>query len=148
MILFIRNVPRTLTRRELQNAVQEVLNPRIRLPFFRVLAVSKAQFLAIYDKDTGSTERHGLVTVHLGGKGHARLRKLRHVRLHGKLCPVRPYIKRRVQRERRRFGEEALDSAYEEATHDRRRPNIEIEIERQPYVQGLNIGSRLERNQA
>ena len=139
MILFIRNVPRTLTRRELQNAVQEVLNPRIRLPFFRVLAVSKAQFLAIYDKDTGSTERHGLVTVHLGGKGHARLRKLRYVSLHGKLRPVRPYVKRKAQSDPGGLGETVSDSGYRDPTHDRRRRNVEIEIERQPYVQGLNM---------
>ena len=148
MVLFIRNVPRSLSRKELQNAVQEALMPRIRLPFFPVFAVTRTQFLAIRDKHTGSTERHGLVTVHLGKKAEARLRKLRYVSLHGKLRPVRPYVKRKAQSDPGGLGETVSDSGYRDPTHDRRRRNVEIEIERQPYVQGLNMASTLERNRA
>ena len=145
MILFIRNVPRNLSRRELRDVVQEALKPRIRLPFYRVPMVTKAEFLMVHDKDTGATERHGLVTVQSGSKADAALKKLRHLRLNGQMCAVRPYVKRRVQDDLRFQGEGASESASDRQAHDRRRPNLKVEIERQPYVHGLNVGTKYER---
>ncbi len=125
MILFVRDVPKNLSRKELKMGVQEALKPRIRLPFQDVPAVTKAQFLVIHDKDTGGTERHGLVLVQSGRKGDSVFGKLRRVRLKDRICTIRPYIKR-----------DAPHVGLDQQTGDRRRPNIDAAIERKPYIQG------------
>jgi hypothetical protein len=132
MILFVRDVPKNLSRRELKMAVQEALRPRIRLPFQDVPAVTKAQFLVIQDNDTGGTERHGLVLVRSGRKDAPVLRKFRRVRLKDRICTVRPYIKRGAQQNPQPY---APRSGLDRQTGDRRRPNIDAEIERKPYIQ-------------
>ena len=131
MILFVRDVPKNLSRKELKTAVQEALRPRIRLPFQDVPAVTKAQFLVIHDNDTGGTERHGLVLVQRGRKGAPVLGKFRRVRLGDRICTVRPYIKRGAVQHSQR---DAPNSSLNRQSGDRRRPNIDAEIERKPYI--------------
>jgi hypothetical protein len=132
MILFVRDVPKNLSRKELKMAVQEALRPRIRLPFQDVPAVTKAQFLVIHDNDTGGTERHGLVLVRSGRKGAPVLGKFRRVRLRDRVCTVRPYVKRGAPQHSQLY---AAQSRLDRQSGDRRRPNIDAEIERKPYIQ-------------
>lgn len=133
MILFVRDVPKNLSRKELKRAVQEALKPRIRLPFRDVPAVTKAQFLLIHDRDTGGTERHGLVMVQSGRKDEAALGKFRRVRLKDRVCTVRPYVKRKGEQEPQ-F--DTPQKSLNRQTGDRRRPNLEAEIEHKPFIQG------------
>ena len=132
MILFVRDVPKNLSRKELRNAVQEALKPRIRFPFQDLPTVTKAQFLVIHDRDTGGTERHGLVMVQSGRKAEAALGKFRRVRLKDRICTVRPYVKRTGDR----FGQQVTPQAgRNQQSGDRRRPNIDAKIGRKPYIQ-------------
>ena len=131
MILFVRDVPRNLSRKELKNGVQQALQPRIRLPFQAVPTAVNARFLVIHDKDTGGTERHGLVMVDGGRKDDSVLKKFRRVQLKGQFCTVRPYVKRSSQQDRQ-SSVRPVDFNLE--TSDRRRSNIEAEIERKPYI--------------
>ena len=128
MMLFIRDVPKNVSRKELKDRVQEALQPRIRLPFLDGPTVTKAQFLVIHDKDTGGTERHGLVAVQGGRKIDSVLQKVRRVRLKDRICTVRPYVKRRNQ--------QRVATQPNQRTGNRRRPNIDAEIERKPYILG------------
>jgi hypothetical protein len=133
MILFVRDVPKNLSRNELKRAVQEALKPRIRFPFQDLPTVTKAQFLVIHDRDTGGTERHGLVMVQGGRKGESTLGKFRRVRLKDRVCTVRPYVKRSARQSAKPSN---LQTGLNRQNGDRRRTNIDAEIERKPYIQG------------
>ena len=132
MILFVRDVPKNISRQELRRSVQEALKPRIRLPFQDLPTVTKAQFLVIHDRDTGGTERHGLVMVENGRKGESALGKFRRVRLKDRICTVRPYVKRGAQKPAKRVSPQG---SLNRQSGDRRRQNLDAEIERKPYVQ-------------
>ncbi len=132
MILFVRDVPKNLSRKELRRAVEEALKPRIRFPFQDLPTVTKAKFLVIHDRDTGGTERHGLVMVQSGRKGESALGKFRRVRLKDRICTVRPYVKRNCKNPAERVS---LQAGLSQQSGDRRRSNIDAEIERKPYIQ-------------
>lgn len=145
MMLFIRDVPRNVSRKELKDSIQNALEPRFRLPFRSVPTVEKAQFLLIFDKDTGVSERHGLVLVSNRKMDDSAVNRVRRVRLNGRVCPVRPYVQRKTRNDRRRYDQGLVSAGLDQRHRDRRRGNLEVELERKPYVEGLAMGSPLNR---
>jgi len=143
MLLFVRGLPKGISRNELMRVVQAAIRAKIPLPFRHKRRVTRCEILHILDRSSGRMERHGLVEVIPDKAGLLALRRLNHSRIHGKMVEVHPYRRRSYQRDRRirRFQDYALDG--ERRVKDRRRPNLLIARDEMPRVIGLTGYDRL-----
>jgi len=138
MMLFIRRIPADLSRRELEALVREALKPKLWWPFGPRGAMTRCEVLAIYDKDRGERERHGLVSIVPQRAAQLVLKRLDRSKMKGKVVEVRPYVKRMYQRDRRIRGYDGRSMEDEARRDDRRRPNLVEAIESSPKVEGLH----------
>ena len=143
MFLFVRGLPRGISRNELLRIVQAAIRAKIPLPFRHERKVASCEILQILDRSTGRVERHGLVDVIPQKAAFLALRRLDHSRILGKLIEVHPYRKRNYQRDRRIRGFQDYALEGERRLRDRRRPDIVIVREEAPRVVGLAGYDRL-----
>jgi len=137
MMLFIRRIPTDLSRRELEKIVREALKPKVWWPFGPPGTLTRCEVLAIFDKDTGDRERHGLVSIVPQRAAWRVIKRLNRSKMKGKMVEVRPYVKRMYQRDRRIRGYDDRAIEHEARTDDRRRPNLVEATEQSPQVEAL-----------
>ena len=137
VLLFVRNLPYNVSRRDLKQLIQwELKKAGIRgLPLMSTCA--NCSILRITDPATGTQEYHGLVEMQ-----PARIALQAISILNGKEIAGTPMEVRRY-RHRSAWGEHGSghygDSAGKRVTHERRRPNLKVElVDATPSVEAIN----------
>jgi RNA recognition motif-containing protein len=124
MQIFIRKIPRGVTRKDLRAFVESALQLRIPLPFRTRGEVRDCRIIVIQDKNTGELDRHGIVSVHPEKAAEQVIKRLNRTRLNGRRVQLHQYFSRKHGSPR--------------DTGERRRKNLEIKEEFVPHVQGLD----------
>jgi RNA recognition motif-containing protein len=123
MQVFIRKLPRGVTRKDLRAFVESGLEWRGPLPFRTRGEVRDCRIIVIHDHKTGEMDRHGIVSIHPEKAAEQVIKRLNHSRLHGRRVHLHQYFSRK------------RGSPWE--TDERRRQDLEVKDEVLPYVQGL-----------
>ena len=123
MQIFIRKIPRGVTRKELRAFVESALEWRFPLPFRTRGEVRRCRVIVIHDPKTGEMDRHCIVSVHPEKAAQQVIKRLNRTRLHGRRVELHQYFTRKHGTPR--------------DTGERRRQQLEVEDERLPHVEGL-----------
>ncbi len=101
MLVFIREIPESVSRQDLRHFVSEGL----RSPWRRLLGhngeIRALEILRILDEEAGTIEFHGLVDIESAKDAQRVIRRLNGRRLLGRNVEVRQYHVRSPQRDRR-----------------------------------------------
>lgn len=128
MIIFIREIPETASKKEVDDFVSDGLNRMRLLPFPRKRKVEKCDILRIKDLDTNRVEYHGLAYIDDERTAKVLIKHLNDTKLNGKRVQVRNYHKRSPLGERRRPERQMTNLAIMDRRQgDRRRSNILVE---------------------
>lgn len=126
VMLFVRNLPYSVSRRDLKQFIQRELRVAgIRgLPLMSTC--TSCNILRITDPATGTREYHGLVEMQPARIALQAISVLNGKEIAGTPIEVRRYRHRSAWGERRsrQYGE----SAATQVAHERRRPNLKIEL--------------------
>jgi len=128
MIIFIREIPKTVGRQDLCAFVNKGLHARWLLPMFHEKNVEKCEILRIENMETQLSEYHGLVYVDDDRTGQTLIKQLNGGKLGDRKVEVRSYRKRATRQERRRRLDGSNDLVIvDRRCSDRRRKNLIIE---------------------
>ncbi len=122
MLLFIKDIPRYSTRKEITQFIASSRGAFGRfIPFVKSFTLEKCQILRLEDKQQDTVEYHGLVSIAPEKTCLALIDKLDGAVLSGKKVEVRPYIKRSAYKDRRRMHADLELLPQERRRQDRRR---------------------------
>ena len=126
MIIFIQNVPETVSQKDLDEFISEGLR-RVRVfPHFAKGKLQTCDVLRIRDRER--VEYHGLAFIDGERAGKALIRYLQEANLGGKSTLVRQYRTRAQKRDRRMLVSDKQDLAIVDRRRgDRRRKDLTIE---------------------
>lgn len=126
MIIFIQNVPETVSQKELDDFISEGLR-RVRIfPYFAKGTLETCDVLRIRDGER--VEYHGLAFIEGERAGRALIRHLRGWRLGGESVALRQYLVRSKNRDRRMLSADNQELAIVDRRRgERRRDNLLIE---------------------
>ncbi|HHH39792.1 MAG TPA: hypothetical protein ENK50_09490 [Sedimenticola sp.] len=127
MIIFIRNIPDTTTREELDAFISRGLRRTQLLPFLRRERLQSSDILKIHDLDADRVEYHGLAYIDDDMEGAALIKSLNGSQLQGRSMQVREYFPRNSQRDRRLGSAPAPLAIVDRRRRERRRKNLRIE---------------------
>jgi len=128
MLVFIRMIPESVTRQDLQHYVAEAFHsPWARL-FGRPARVKTLEILKLTDEGDQTVEFHALADIEPKKSALLAIRRLNRVPLLGRHVAVRKYYTRSDYRDRRgqRPDQETL-SIQDRRMQDRRRPHLQRE---------------------
>jgi RNA recognition motif-containing protein len=129
LMLFVRGLPKGVTRKELKQLIQSAVNQLDKRPFSLKAAVSNCSILCISQPHEGASEYHGLVEIQPAKVAIEAIRVLNGMEFRGQKLEVRRYQHRSLLRDQRC----AQDHDREEATggiRERRRQNLKIDLAR------------------
>ena len=126
IILFLRGLPQSLTRRELKSFVQTTLRETGPRPFSLKAAICNCSIVRITDPADGSSELHGMVEVQPATAAMRAIDQLNGREFKGVAIEVRRYHHRSLLRDRRRDLDSRLSD--ENRMRERRRKNLKIEL--------------------
>lgn len=124
MQIFISRIPRGITRKDVRAFVESAFEWPYTLPFLSRGEVRGCRIVLIHDAESGQLDRHAIVSVHPPKAGETAIKRLKQARLQGRRVEMHEY-RARKKASFRKFGE-------------RRRGNLEVEDDRQPYIQGMD----------
>ena len=135
MWIFIRQIPKGTTRKELGKFVSKGLRPSwIFFPLPSHVKVKRCEILQISNPETKTTEYHGVVQIDPSSAALLVIERLDGRELQGKLVEVRKYFRRSSYRDRRRIlSEQKLQQ--ENRRQDRRRERLSSRVLHAPEVQ-------------
>ncbi|MDJ0806149.1 MAG: hypothetical protein QNJ78_04880, partial [Gammaproteobacteria bacterium] len=123
MLLFIKDIPRYSTRKEIADFIASSRGQLGRfIPFVKSFTLEKCEILRLEDKREKTVEYHGLISVTPDKTCQALLERLNGAQLLGNRVEVRPYIKRSTYKDRRRLHADLELLPAERRRMDRRRP--------------------------
>ncbi len=128
MLVFIRLIPESVTRQDLQLYVEQAL----RAPWSRLFGqrgtVKSLEILKLTDEDSQAIEFHALVDIEPPKSARLAIRRLNRTPLLGRRMTVRKYYTRTSFRDRRgQRPDQGPLSIQDRRVHDRRRPHLQQE---------------------
>lgn len=128
MLVFIRMIPESVTRQDLQHYVAQAFrSPWARL-FGRPARVKTLEILKLTDEGEQTVEFHALADIEPKKSALLAIRRLNRVPLLGRRVAVRKYYTRSDYRDRRgQPPDQGSLSIQDRRTHDRRRPHLRRE---------------------
>ncbi|HEB95735.1 MAG TPA: RNA-binding protein [Sedimenticola thiotaurini] len=128
MLVFIREIPESVTRQDLRHFVGEAFRSPWNRLFGRKGEIRELDILKITDEETQTVEYHGLVDIEPSKSAMLAIRRLNKSRLLGRSVDVRRYWIRSTYRDRRGQPQGAEElSLPERRMRDRRRPRLREE---------------------
>ena len=128
MIMFIRNIPGTVSHTELCEFLSDGLRHLWGIPLLKKEKVETCDIMRIKDLDMDRVEYHGLAFVANEKTAGALIRQLNRGALAGEKMEVRKYRARSRDRDRRRQLSPTQNRAIvDRRRKERRRPNLLIE---------------------
>ena len=122
MLLFIKDIPRYASQKELTRFITKARGKMgIIFPFLKGFTLVKCEILRLEDRGKKTVEYHGLIGVEPEKICPSLMRRLNGAILFGKRVEVRPYVKRSVYKDRRRFHADLELLPQERRRRDRRR---------------------------
>ena len=126
VMLFVRGLPKDVTRKELKTFIQGTVKEVDNRPFSLKATVCNCSILRITDPDGGTDEYHGLVEVQPAKAAIEAIDILNRRKINGHELEVRRYQPRSLLRDHRAgvvgYG------AYTDETLERRRRNLRIDL--------------------
>ena len=124
MLVFIQNMPVSVSSEELQRLVNDAMN-RSWFPFRRRGSIENLDIIRVHDRDNETVEHHGLVDIEPDGTALAALKRLNRSVIRGGQIIASPYAVRSAYRDRRGHKPHAEDlSVIDRRKRDRRRANL------------------------
>lgn len=124
MLVFIQNMPESISSKELHQLVDDAMN-RSWFPFRRRGSIGKLDIIRVHDRDNRTVEHHGLVDIEPDGTALAALKRLNRSVFRGGQVMASPYAVRSAYRDRRGHKPHAEDlSVIDRRKGDRRRANL------------------------
>ncbi len=128
MLLFIRMIPESVTRQDMQHYVAQAFrSPWARL-FGRPTQVKNLEILKLTNEDDQTVEYHALADIEPTKSALLAIRRLSRIPLLGRRVAVRKYYTRSDYRDRRgQRPDQGSLSIQDRRMHDRRRPHLRRE---------------------
>jgi len=124
MLVFIQNMPESVSSEELQRLVNDAMK-RSWFPFRRRGSIENLDIIRVHDRDNETVEHHGRVDIEPDGTALAALKRLNRSVIRGGQIIASPYAVRSAYRDRRGHKPHAEDlSVIDRRKRDRRRANL------------------------
>ncbi len=124
MLVFIRNMPESISSDELHRLVDAVMK-RSWFPFRQRGSIENLDIIKVQDQDNRTVEHHGLVDIEPDGTALAAIKKLNRSFIGGGQVSAGPYSIRSAYRDRRGHKPHEEDlSVIDRRRGDRRRENL------------------------
>ena len=135
MWIFLRQIPKGSTRRELGKFVSKGLSPSwMPFPFLSRAKVKRCEILEILNPETKTIEYHGLVQLDPNRAALPVIDRVNGRSLRGKPIEVRKYFRRSGHRDRRALFSESA-GRQELRRKDRRRDRLRSKVLHAPEVE-------------
>ena len=139
MNILIKQVPDSLTRKELQKLVGQALKRYWRFPFTGRNTSYDCRLIRYAAKGSGTIETHGLVRLKDRKSAMILLKKLNGISLNGQKLEACRYYQRSVLRDRRTpLGNSDIFLDNERRRHDRRRSKMVLNTAQTLKIEGLD----------
>ena len=131
MLLFIKDIPKSSTSREIARFLEVSRGGLGRfIPFIKSISVEKCEIMRLEDTRNKIVEYHGLVTAQPEKSCLVLLERFKVGLLNGKRVEVRPFIKRSIYKDRRKLHADLELLPSERRKQDRRRHHLNIRFMR------------------
>jgi hypothetical protein len=127
MLLFIKDIPRYSTSREIARFLEVSRGGLGKfIPFIKSISVDKCEILRLEDTRNKTVEYHGLISVQSEKSCLALLDRFKVGLFNGQRVEVRPFIKRSIYKDRRKLHADLELLPRERRKQDRRRHHLHI----------------------